>query len=59
MDDAVVSAAETGEVVQVGGSAVSPMLHMMKFGPIHWHVTTRKDAAAITDFGGPALGVGR
>ena len=59
-----VSAAETGEVVQVGGSAVSPMLHMMKFGPIHWHiapgaVTQGSGTSAIADFGGPALGVGR
>jgi hypothetical protein len=59
MHYAVVSAAETGEVVQIGGSAVSPMLHMMQFGPIDWHVTSGENASVVADFGGPALGVGR
>ena len=59
-----VSAAEAGEVVQVGGSAVSPMLDLMQFGPFDWSITPRAGtygfgAAAVAVFGGMSLGVGR
>ena len=58
MHRAVVGSADQGQVVQVGGAAMQPMLEMVGFAPGQGSRAAGEDTAAVADDQGGALGGG-